>query len=144
MPNHKKRSAQLGMPFATANSRLRKSILFMLLQKYEENKCYVCKQVIVSKDDLSIEHKLPWEDVDPKLFWDLDNIAFSHIRCNVPHRHNIVPPPPFHTKTKDAPEGMSWCTGHKDYLLNEAFHFNQRNVNGVASYCKECRKIRLD
>ena len=30
-------------------------------------------------EDLSIEHKKPWLDEDPRLFWDMGNIAFSHI-----------------------------------------------------------------
>lgn len=36
-------------------------------------------------DELSIEHKTPWLDSeDPKaLFFDLNNIAFSHLSCNV-------------------------------------------------------------
>jgi hypothetical protein len=32
--------------------------------------------------DFSIEHKQRWLDVDPALFWDLTNIAFSHFICN--------------------------------------------------------------
>lgn len=36
-------------------------------------------------DELSIEHKEPWENSDnPKeLFFNLDNISFSHLKCNI-------------------------------------------------------------
>jgi uncharacterized protein YdaU (DUF1376 family) len=44
--------------------------------------------VIETADELSIEHKLPWEGVSVKLFWSLDNIAFSHLRCNRNHRYH--------------------------------------------------------
>jgi hypothetical protein len=38
-----------------------------------------------SEKELSIEHKIPWLDSeDPKdLFFNLNNIAFSHLTCNV-------------------------------------------------------------
>lgn len=82
---NKKKADQLGMPHGTASGRLRKSILFNLLKKYSLNVCFQCGNLIVSVDDLSIEHKIPWLDShDPvKLFFDLDNIAFSHFSCNV-------------------------------------------------------------
>ncbi|SRR6266436_2979483 len=147
MSSNTKKSETLGMPHGTASHRLRKNILFHLLKKHDENRCFKCGEVIEKVEDLSIEHKKPWEGISAELFWDLENIAFSHIRCNVPHRRPGNPgcfPEPFHQKTQNAPEGKAWCTGHQDYLSIESFHSNQRNVNGVASYCKECRKVRLD
>ncbi len=146
MSRNQRIAQQLGMPYGTAGQRLRKTILFHLLAKLKENVCFKCGTVIERIDDLSIEHKKPWEGISSDLFWDLENIAFSHIRCNRPHRFrtDATPPTPPNAKTKEAPEGTAWCSGHKDYLLIEAFHSNERNVNGVASYCKECRKVRLD
>lgn len=147
MSNQKKNDT-LGMPHGTASARLRKIILFDLLRRHNENMCVRCQQPILLIEELSIEHIKPWEGRSAELFWDLKNIAFSHTRCNRPHEHPGNPESlrehPYHTKTKEAPEGTAWCTGHKDYLLIEAFHSNERNVNGVASYCKECRKTRLD
>lgn len=86
-------TVQLGMPYGTACQRLRKYILFMLVQESGRTKCFKCAQEILSADDLSIEHKKPWLDVSSDLFWDLGNISFSHRRCNRPHRQ-FVPPPP--------------------------------------------------
>ena len=82
MKNNDKKSLQLGIPHGTANARLRKTILFHLLKKHGENICFRCNKIIETEDSLSIEHKQPWLDVSVDLFWDLDNIAFSHLVCN--------------------------------------------------------------
>jgi len=85
---NQKKSEQLGMPFGTANARLRKQILFHLLQKLGEDVCFQCGEKIESVDDLSIEHKKAWLDESVDLFWDLDNIAFSHLKCNISVRRS--------------------------------------------------------
>jgi len=79
------KSNQLGMPFGTASSKLRKQILFNLLKKYGENICFKCKKEILNEEELSIEHKEPWlHSKSPKeLFFDINNIAFSHLMCNI-------------------------------------------------------------
>ena len=81
---NKKKSEQLGMSHGTAANRLRKMILFRMLQKTGEDVCFQCGEKIENLRDLSIEHKTPWLDSkDPVgLFFDLDNIAFSHLSCN--------------------------------------------------------------
>jgi hypothetical protein len=76
------KSAQLGMPVSTARSRLVKLIMFDLAKRLDETKCFRCGVDIQSVDDLSIEHKEPWLNVSTELFWDLNNIAFSHLQCN--------------------------------------------------------------
>lgn len=85
MKNNDKKSAQLGMPHGTASGRLRKSIIFKLLKESVQNFCFQCGGEIESEKELSIEHKIPYLDSeDPKkLFFDLDNIAFSHLECNI-------------------------------------------------------------
>lgn len=47
--------------------------------------CFQCGEPIETVEDFSIEHKVPWLDSeDPvKMFFDLTNVAFSHISCNV-------------------------------------------------------------
>lgn len=87
--SNKHKSQFLGVPFGTACNKLRKNILFKLLQKLKENICFRCHLEIVTVGDLSIEHKEPWEGRSIALFWDLDNIAFSHLHCNRPHKHGM-------------------------------------------------------
>lgn len=82
--NNRKKSEQLGMAHGTAANKLRKQIMFSLLKELDRTKCYQCGGQIETPDELSIEHRKPWIDSnDPvKLFFDLDNVAFSHFRCN--------------------------------------------------------------
>ena len=79
------KSKALGVAHGTAANRLRKNILFSLVCRLALNECYQCGEEIISVDDLSIEHKEPWLQADDpvKSFFDLDNIAFSHLSCNV-------------------------------------------------------------
>lgn len=84
MKNNKK-TEQLGMPIGTASGKLRKAIIFDLLKQLNKNYCFQCGSEITSENELSIEHKVPYLDSkNPKeLFFGLDNIAFSHLTCNV-------------------------------------------------------------
>ena len=79
-----KKKEQLGMNPGTAAHRLRKNLLFEYVRKCGENVCYQCGKKIENIDNFSIEHKIPWLDSkDPiGLFFDVNNIAFSHLACN--------------------------------------------------------------
>lgn len=82
--SNNKKAEQLGMPLGTASGKLRKSIIFNLLVKTNQNVCFQCNKLIETEKELSIEHKVPYLDSEEpvKLFFDLDNIAFSHLSCN--------------------------------------------------------------
>lgn len=83
--SNEEKSHALGMNFGTASNRLRKTILYsMLYGKVYDQNCFRCGEQIEDVDDLSIEHKEPWQSADdPKAaFFDLRNIAFSHLQCN--------------------------------------------------------------
>jgi len=93
-----KREQQLGMNTGCAQHRLRRMILFKLVQDVNKDICHQCKQKIDNIEDFSIEHIIPWLDSEnPKeLFFDLNNIAFSHLSCNSracrkPHRKYFSP-----------------------------------------------------
>lgn len=98
--NDKKRE-QLGMAWGTANGRLQRRILFHMVQKAQEDTCFHCGLKIDTIEEFSVGHKTPWLDQDPELFWDMDNIAFSHYKCNIAaaRRPNKI----------DWPEGKAWC-----------------------------------
>ena len=129
------------MHFSTADGRLKKQILFMLVQKCNMDTCYRCGKKIERVEDFSIDHKESWLNVDPVLFWDLDNIAFSHLRCNtvagLKRGRGAVP---YNEKASKAPPGMAWCSGHKDYLPVENFGKSGSRKNGLYHYCRECRR----
>lgn len=82
--SHKK-NTQLGMSVSTATNRLKKCIMFNLLEQLDQNYCFRCGHKIEDPESLSVDHKVNWLDSpDPKkLFSDLDNIAFSHLECNI-------------------------------------------------------------
>lgn len=67
----------------TASHRLVKDILFDLIVKTGQNVCYQCG-LPMDRDTFSIEHKTAWLDTeDPvKLYFDLENIGYSHKKCN--------------------------------------------------------------
>ena len=79
-----KKDKQLGMSHGKASNQLRKMILFKLVQRLGEDICYRCGEKIDTVNNFSIEHRSDWLDSkDPVgLFFDLDNISFSHQDCN--------------------------------------------------------------
>lgn len=103
----------LGMPYGTANNRLKKKILFSLLIELNKNKCFQCGKKIENIDELSIEHKKPWLHNDVKLFWDINNISFSHLRCNSSNKRTP-------NKRKNI-DGKRWCWRCKKYKDIKSF-----------------------
>ena len=93
MDNNKKKTQQLGMPIGTASAILRKNIMFALIRQLDLDICFQCGERIEGADELSIEHKVPYLDSkNPKeLFFSLDNIAFSHLTCNIGARRHKAP-----------------------------------------------------
>lgn len=79
-----KKQLQLGMNPSTAQQRLLRDLLYKLIVETDKDVCFHCGKPL-SRETFSIEHKKPWLDSkDPKaLFFNLDNIAFSHHSCNV-------------------------------------------------------------
>lgn len=135
---NKKKAAQLGMPFGTACYKLRKAILFHLMGRVGLNGCYRCGEIIQSIDDLSIEHKTPWLDSDnpAELFFNLDNIAFSHLSCNCAEKKRSG------SQAKKGPVGTAWCSGCQDFVPESEFGKNpqKKRKRKLRYYCNACRK----
>lgn len=79
-----KKSELLGLNYSTASSSLRKQIIFHLAGVLGLLACHQCGEEI-ELERFSIEHKDPWMQADdPKAsFFDMSNIAFSHLSCNI-------------------------------------------------------------
>jgi hypothetical protein len=79
-----KKKEQLGMNPSTAQHRLKKNLMFSLVQRLGEDICFQCHEKIETVEELSVEHKIPWLDSEEplSLFFDLENISFSHLACN--------------------------------------------------------------
>lgn len=126
--NEKKRK-QLGMPFGTANGRLKKMIFFSLVKETKKDMCFRCGKKIKNIKDLSVEHKKPWLDESVDLFWDLNNIAFSHLKCNSKSKRPSIQ---IHN-----PPGMNWCNVCKEFLPTKNFWKNRNRPSGYNNYCKK-------
>lgn len=126
------------MPHGTACNRLRKMVLFHLLQKHGEDFCFKCSGRIESAEELSIEHKQPWEGVSVELFWSLDNIAFSHLRCNRNHRHAGGGA----ARRKVGPDGTAWCRSCKAFLPAAEFSRHRSRWNSLQPWCDGCYRRR--
>ncbi len=129
------KSQQLGMPFGTAQHRLKKMVMFDLVKRLELNFCFRCGNPINSVDEFSIEHKKPWQGIDADLFWDLENIAFSHLSCNssaTDHRKT------FTAQMKRCPEGTSWCNKCKTFRPKSEFSKNKSRICGLQNRCNSC------
>ena len=76
-----KKRLQLGMNPSTASGRLVKDLLWHYV--VHNRMCYRCKN-LMARENFSIEHKTPWLDSDDPLglYFDLDNVTFSHQSCN--------------------------------------------------------------
>ena len=145
MDRRTRQKNQLGMPFGTACHRLRKIVLFKQLEKHGENVCYRCGERINDVNDLSIEHKVSWENVSADLFWDFNNIAFSHLTCNVAHSASDNPRNCFKSGHRlnaiEAPEGQARCSRCKDFKPVDQFNRNASKRNGLCSECKVCQHM---
>jgi hypothetical protein len=79
-----KKKEQLGMNPSTASGRLVKDILWNLIVQTKQDNCCKCNEQM-TRETFSIEHVKPWLDSDDPigLYFDLNNISFSHLSCNV-------------------------------------------------------------
>jgi len=77
-------SERLGMNYATASYQLRQTIIYDLANRLGLLVCAQCNAAITDQAQFSIEHQEPWRKAEhPKaVFFNLNNIAFSHIDCN--------------------------------------------------------------
>lgn len=81
-PNQVKND-QLGQNYSTASYTLVKDLLFSLIIETGRDLCFRCGEP-VSRADFSIDHIEPWlHTASPiSLFFDIGNIAYSHLSCN--------------------------------------------------------------
>lgn len=111
--------------------------MFRMAQKLNEDTCFKCKLKIEKIEQFTIEHKKPWVNTEPKLFWDLENIAFSHSRCNTANR----PWRGGNGNRIDSPLGLNWCSRHRKFLSVEQFGKDNHHRTGLRILCKECEQF---
>lgn len=84
----------------------------------------------------SIDHIQPWLHNDNLLFWDLNNVSFSHKKCNKPHVYKGG------VKKKIGPEGTAWCAKCKQFKNVELFNSNKSRWNKLSSDCRICANLK--
>lgn len=126
---NEKKDKKLGMYLGTAYHKLRKALLFDLVRRLKLDVCYRCSSPVNEIDNFSIDHKKAWlNSEDPVgLFFDLENIAFSHLSCNIKAKVTV----------KKSKEGEYWCSRCKSSLRLEKFYTLSRAIHGT---CIECAK----
>ncbi len=79
----KRYEKQLGMDLGTAQHRLRKKVMFSLVEASYGTKCFRCGQGLTA-DDFTLDHRTAWRNSSnaSDKFWDLGNIEWSHSVCN--------------------------------------------------------------
>ena len=80
-----RKSQLLGMSWGVDGYRLKKMVMLHLIKQLGLDVCFRCGKPIESPNDLSLDHKKNWINDNVELFWDVENIAFSHTKCNKPH-----------------------------------------------------------
>ncbi len=134
---NEKKSRMLGMPHGTAANRLRKNILFALLTSRSGGvQCFQCRKVISSVEDLSIEHKEPWMQADDPVesFFDLNNIAFSHLSCNVAAGSRTVK---YHTAEEKREAGRRY---NREWIARNRKSVNQKKRQRWSDLTEEERQ----
>lgn len=88
-----KKQVQLGMNPSTASGRLIKDLLYNFVIE-SGHVCFRCEMPL-TRETFSIEHMVAWLDSkNPiELFFDPNNIAYSHLRCNslASRRYKMTP-----------------------------------------------------
>lgn len=133
---HKRRRDQLGMPYQTACGNLRKSLIFHMAQKLGEDNCFRCRLKIETEDEMTLDHKIEWENVDPKLFFDVTNVAFSHAKCNRPRINGAI------KLRKIGPHDTAWCGTCQDFLSVSKFNKCNSHWNGLNRDCRSCQSLK--
>lgn len=80
-----KKCDALGISYGAACNRLRKNLLFTLASRLGLLNCHRCGGMIETVAEFSIDHITAWENSGSPIdiFFDVENIAFSHLRCNI-------------------------------------------------------------
>ena len=116
----KKYAEQLGMDVGTAQNRLVKDVLFKLASDAGLNICHQCGGSI-TQPEFSIEHKEPWRNSENAydLFFDLENIGFSHRACNYSAARKIAPKCNSDEERKQRKNELG-RTRYKKYMANRS------------------------
>ena len=140
------------MPFGTASARLKRKILWSLLAELNRVDCSRCNEPM-TEATFSVDHIVDWQDNSVGLFWDIGNISWSHLSCNVGAARRSTKPvskitrarvsdslrTTYENRREVAPKGLSWCSTHQEFLKESAFHSSKYRWSNRSKQCISCR-----
>lgn len=85
----------------TATYKLYRLVIWSLLQELGRAICYRCNGPLI-EGEFHLDHKQPWRYTEDPigLFFDLNNVAFSHPKCNLTARKVVHRPSVMRTHCK--------------------------------------------
>jgi uncharacterized protein YnzC (UPF0291/DUF896 family) len=137
--NNKIKYDLLGEPFGTASAKLRKALLFQMAQELNRDICFRCKEKIDDISNFSIEHKIAWQSSENPIetFYDLNNIAFSHLDCNIAAANKKVP----HLSSQGENHSQAILTNKQVSDIKKDIKNGIRNKDIVKEYGLSQRKV---
>ena len=128
----KQNAKKLGKSFGAAGTELKKHLLFHFAKKLGMDVCYRCGEKIVDIAKFSVEHKKGWRFAEnPKeTFFDLDNIAFSHLSCNSrAKKHHRKYSSREEAREAKAIEKANWYTKNREIVIKRRRQRYHNKVN---------------
>lgn len=131
-----KKASQLGMNPSTASGRLIKDLLWNFVETTGNNKCHICGKVM-TRDTFSVEHIVPWLDSDNPVdtFFDVDNVAYSHLKCNIGSARKASEMPNASVRS-----GINTSRGRfnaEDIIHIRRNYKSRCSINGNKAYCEK-------
>ena len=124
---HERGNRLLGQSTGGASYTLYRKLLFKMVQELGRDHCYRCDKIIEDYESFSIDHiDSWWGSGDPQaVFFDLDNIAFSHRKCN-----EYAGAPAKNAAKTHCPQGH-------EYNEDNTYRY------GNGRYCRTCRREQM-
>ena len=122
---------QLGMTLGKARNVLYAKMLLHYAKESGNDFCSKCNQPIDLPSEVSLDHIIPWRNSEQatELYFDINNVSLAHKKCNKVDRPGRI----------SLPEGMSYCSKHKEFHPIEEFGKGPR-WNGLAYVCLKIKR----
>ena len=124
---HQRQNRLLGQNTGGAAYVLYRKLLFKMVQELGRDQCHRCGQEIENYESFSIDHIESWRLADdPKaVFFDLENIAFSHRSCNE------------YAGAAAQNAAKTHCPQGHEYTEDNTYRY------GNGRYCRSCSRERM-
>jgi hypothetical protein len=118
-----------------ASALLLRQTVWLLLVATDQGRCFRCGGEM-SLADYSLDHAEPWRGQDAALFWDPNNIHWSHKLCNTKAARTVTPSQD--ARRRIVRNGLLRCSFCKKDLPVSQFWKSSKVNCGYNSLCKAC------